>query len=440
MNFKIFKYISLFVLVIGLSACHDGDLPGANVAKSEFGKVYLKSLSVDLTNAENILNNNVGSQASRSSIDMTNFTIQIWDVNENELVNEWPYAEMPEIFELEVGDYKAVVFNNTTVDADFEAPYFFGESPFTITLNHVTDVDKVVCKLANIKVSIRYEKGLYDLLQDDAKVTVSCGSSSLLFKKDENRSGYFKANSDRLFVRFEGTINGQVETNFLDLSDVAPGQHRIITYSIKNLPVGPGNETGFVDPNGISIDTDVENEDLTTTVSNSEDPIPDHEEPGKEDPKDDPNKDPNTDPDPPTPPADNTIEITAVDPLSFDHPNVVQDDYSTGAIVQIKAPNGISSFKVKIESTSSAFLDILEEVDVPTEFDLTDPGSYDETFTGFGFPIRDAVKGKTELDFDLSQLLPLLKLGDGFPGTHSFILTISDSKGKSATKTLVMTL
>lgn len=437
MNFKIFKYISLFVLAIGLSACHDGDLPGANKEDGGLGLVHLKSLTVDLTNAEHIMNNNVGSRSGRSGIDMANFQVEIWDENEKELVNEWSYEDMPEIFELEVGEYKAVVYNKVIADADFDTPYFYGESPFTITLNHVTDIDKVICKLANIKVSIRYENNLYNLLEDDAKVTVSCGGSSLIFNKEETRSGYFKANSDNLLVRFEGRINGELETNFLHIPNVAPGQHRIITYSVKNPPVGPGSETGFVDPNGISIDTSVEDEDLTTTVNNSEDPIPNPEDPGKEDPKDDPGK-PD---DPPTPPAENTIEITALAPLSFDKPNTVEDESfyeENPAVVHIKAPKGIKHFNVEIKSDNPDFLEVLKDpdVNVPTSFDLTNPGEFESTFKNFGFPTNNEVLNQTELDFNLSSLLFLLSL---YPdSTHSFILTIEDQDGKVASKTLVM--
>lgn len=429
-------------MAIGLSACHDGDLPGANKGEKGFGRVHLQSLTVDLTNAENILNNNVESRSSRS-IDMSGFRVEIWDVIENELVNEWSYEEMPEIFELEVGDYKAVVYNKVTADADFDAPYFYGESPFTITLNHVTDVDKVVCKLANIKVSIRFSKKLYDLLQDDAKVNVSCGSSSLLFGKDETRSGYFKAKSDRLFVRFEGTINGQVETHFLDLQNVAPGQHRIITYDLKDPNIDPGNETGQVDPNGISIDTEVEDEDLTATAGNSEPNIEDPDQPGKEDPKDDPNKP--DDPTPPTPPAENTIEITAIEPLSFDHANNITDLHS--AIVNIVAPKGITNFIVHIQTDNEGFESAFSEF-IPFQFDLTtaqayptsDGKDYSATFTNFGFPIKDKV---TDTTYDkenplVFNITPFLDPLGGFEGEHKFTLTVKDKSGQEMTKTLVI--
>lgn len=452
MNFKIFKYISLFVLAIGLSACHDGDLPGANKEDGGLGLVHLKSLTVDLTNAEHIMNNNVGSRSGRSGIDMANFQVEIWDENEKELVNEWSYEDMPEIFELEVGEYKAVVYNKVIADADFDTPYFYGESPFTITLNHVTDIDKVICKLANIKVSIRYENNLYNLLEDDAKVTVSCGGSSLIFNKEETRSGYFKANSDNLLVRFEGRINGELETNFLHIPNVAPGQHRIITYSVKNPPVGPGSETGFVDPNGISIDTSVEDEDLTTTVNNSEDPIPNPEDPGKEDPKDDPGK-PD---DPPTPPAENTIEITAVEPLSFDKDISVEAliKESASAIVNITAEKGITNFVVSIATSSAVFESIFSSV-IPFEFDLAYPdkkvvngvvvgdygdGEYKDvtkTYTGFGFPVGADVKGATHLEFNITEFLEPLS---SFNGSHRFTLIVTDSTGNKSKKTLTLTV
>ena len=177
---------------------------------------------------------------------------------------------------------------------------------------------------------------------------------------------------------------------------------------------------------------------MTANVDNKEENIENPDEPGKEDP------DPNgggEDPNPPTPPADNTIEITAVEPLSFDQPNNVEDEeyyQAHPAIVNIQAIKGIKHFKVEIDTKNQEFLDVLKDpdVNVPTSFDLTDPGEYDSTFKGFNFPTKNEVINKTELDFNLSSLLFLLSM---YPdSTYYFKITIEDQDGKTESKTLVM--
>lgn len=457
MNFKIFSYITLFVLIIGLSACHDGDLPDVNKQVDAVGQVNLHSLSIDVTNAENIYNTSVGS-GSRADIDMSVFNIEIKRTSNNALVRKWAFNEMPEIFELPVGNYKAIVYNTVTADADFDTPYFYGESEFSIVQNHVTEIDKVVCKLANIKVTIKFKDELRELLEDDVTVDVTCGASSLKFTKeivDQERSGYFKgiSNSNTLVAVFNATINGQKEEHTLPLDGIAPGQHRIITYNVKNPSPGPGGSTGTIDPSGIDIDVDVENEDLTANVDNKEENIENPDEPGKEDPY------PNgggEDPNPPTPPADNTIEITAVEPLSFDKDNSVEAliKEKASAIVNITAEKGITNFVVSIETSSSVFESIFSAV-IPFEFDLAYPdkkvkngevvGEYEEgeyenvtaTYEGFGFPVGADVKGATHLEFNITDFLDPLS---SFNGTHRFTLIVTDSTGNKSKKTLTLTV
>ena len=68
------------------------------------------------------------------------------------------------------------------------------------------------------------------------------------------------------------------------------------------------------------------------------------------------------------------------------------------------------------------------------KFDLAHPEN-DEVATKLGslFPIRDAVIGKTELPFDITQFIPLLL---SFEGEHKFIITVTDQTGSSESKTL----
>ena len=110
--------------------------------------------------------------------------------------------------------------------------------------------------------------------------------------------------------------------------------------------------------------------------------------------------------------------------------NVITENIQ--AKLDIKAENGIANLHVKIISETLTS-DMLKEVGMDSEFDLANPGDLAEILGELGFPVGDAVKGKTELLFDITDFMPLLAM---FPGQHDFELTVIDAADLSTTKTL----
>lgn len=102
--------------------------------------------------------------------------------------------------------------------------------------------------------------------------------------------------------------------------------------------------------------------------------------------------------------------------------------------IRVKASKGIASLKVKI----SGQLD-LSDVQMPNEFDLVDPDASKEGLSatlgkdGFGFPVGDEVRDQTELEFEISQFVPLMS---SFKGDTDFELTVVDNEGASITKSV----
>lgn len=100
--------------------------------------------------------------------------------------------------------------------------------------------------------------------------------------------------------------------------------------------------------------------------------------------------------------------------------------------IRVKASKGIASLKVKI----SGALD-LSDVQMPNEFDLVDPDASKEGLSatlgkdGFGFPVCDEVRNQTELEFEISQFVPLMS---SFKGDTDFELTVVDNEGETITK------
>ena len=397
MKSKILSLLTVAILGLGMTACHDEAKPAPSDQK---GQVSMRSMGVDIDNAEKVINT-----SARATVDLSDFIIKIYDSN-NALVNTWKYSEMPELFSLPVGSYRVDVYSHEVQKAEWEHPYFTGSKEFAITDGNITEIGIVTCKLSNIKVTIKFDSSLLKYLTDDAKVTVIANDEgSLVFTPKETRSGYFEAlaGSSTLVAEFAGTVNGKYKTMRSVITDVEAGQHRIITFTVKTgKPDKPDENGQIIIDNGIYLDVDVIDENLTGNITVGEDNIPDDDRP-----------DPGEDTD--------AIKVTS-ETLSFDTANDVATT-STG-IVLIESKNGIQHFIVKIASDNDNFINSVKDL-MPIEFDLAYPGDNAESFESLGFPTGDKVINATNLTFDISQFIPLLS---AFPGNHTFTLNLTDNK------------
>lgn len=429
MKTKIYSLIMGVALAgAGLTSCHeDAPLPVAPVEK---GTVNLKSMGIDVNNAERIIEH-----SSRASIDLSAYKIQIFR-EDGSKHQEWVYNAMPEVFELPVGKYRAYVYSHEVQKAEWDRPYFVGEKEFEINNDAVTDLGMVTCKLANIKVTIKHTSDLRKLMGDDVKVTVIANDQGRLdFTPEETRSGYFEAleGSSTLIVEFNGTVNGNFETKRLVITDAEAGQHRIVTFKIPDVPgPKPTDPTGGMNP-GIGIDAEVTGEDMNVNVPNDEELLNPDDRPGGEDPEDpeDP-ENPDTPDDPVTPDPADQINITSAT-LSFTESNDPLAAEAAGAVVNVSAPKGIEHFMVKIESDNNNFIAAVGGL-LPLSFDLAYPGDREEDFKSMDFPVGSEVIGSTSLDFDITQFVGLLA---GFPGNHRFTLSVQDSAKQQEVKSLL---
>lgn len=125
--------------------------------------------------------------------------------------------------------------------------------------------------------------------------------------------------------------------------------------------------------------------------------------------------------------------------LSFDSAIDPSDPtLASNAVVNIHSDNGVAHLLVHIESTSPEFIASAGDM-VPFDFDLAYP-TVDGTdwsdmlgALGLGFPVNDQVIGQKDIDFNITQFVPLLA---GFPGTHKFTITVTDVNNKQLAKTL----
>ena len=102
--------------------------------------------------------------------------------------------------------------------------------------------------------------------------------------------------------------------------------------------------------------------------------------------------------------------------------------------LNVKATLAIADFKVKIIS-ETLNADQLTSVGLAAEFSLVNDTQFFESLGGLGFPVGDAVYGKTELDLSISNFLSVLAMLG--PGEHDFEMSVTDMEGNATTKTVM---
>lgn len=417
----------------GLTSC--SDTWTNDLAEEEKGTLNTASILASVNTYEAEKEDAQGAKApeSRAVTDLSPFIVEVVK-SDGSKVASWTYATMPPAPTFAVGTYTVRVKSHNPQPVEWEKPYYAGEQQFQIKANDVTDVDPIVCTLANVRVSIEVTEALKKASAGDVKITFTGEPGvDLEFAPDETRSGYFAYTEglSTMKVHFEGTVSGAREDFTHVLKDIQPGQHRLVKFALRINPNPPADETGNIEipeGEGVMVDCGVTTYEVDGTVSSKEDVIDDSGRPGQEDGGDDP--------DPEKPDADKAITFSS-STLDLEGANMAEEfgeeEGLKPAVVDIHSENGVKSLKVKIISD---FLteDMLSGIGLTSQFDLADPGEYAEGLAGLGFPSADEVNGAHDLQFNITKFIPLIFE----EGDHKFEITVTDSKGLVKTMVLLI--
>lgn len=228
--------------VVGLAAILNACTTDFDDSKD---KGYLKMSPVSVnTTAENMTE-------SRAVTDVDNFIVELYQDNEilqpTYLVNSFP-----EVLELPLGQYSVSVRNITLEDAAFDSPYYAASEDFEIKNNVITEVGPLVCRLSNIMVTVEVSPELRATLSAGSYVRVGYEKGEKLYFSLTNiqngDAGYFKELTDggKFEVSFTGVVDGETTTSTTYCENVKAGQHRIISYGLKdaeNLTAAKRNVT-----------------------------------------------------------------------------------------------------------------------------------------------------------------------------------------------------
>ena len=400
---KRLQLISLTVLsmLIALTACHSEKV---SFQMDTFGQLKLSSMQVT-ADTEPLVT------ASRVSADINDYLITVYAAN-GEKLQEWKYAEMPEIFTLKTGTYKLVAHAPEVTGAAFDTPYCASaENSFEIRQDEITEIGEVKCTLHNVKVTVKYEDKLMALLGDDVKVTVKVGEEKLEYTKDETKSGFFhgKAENNVVDVTFQGSVEGEPVSITKSYAEIALGTELIVTYKYKESVTGidPGTGGSF-HASGISVDEKLIAVNETGAVLPEEDEILDFGKPAIEG-----------------------------DGFDLSQPVIVtnSNQEEVKVVVNLMAPEGIAHVKVEIASENETFAGVIQEK-FGGPFDLANPGTLEETLKGLKLPVSEQVINQQLVKFDVTEFMPLLK-GE-FAGIHRFIIEVVDNNNSSVKATLTV--
>lgn len=103
-------------------------------------------------------------------------------------------------------------------------------------------------------------------------------------------------------------------------------------------------------------------------------------------------------------------------------------------VLNISVPAGIANMMLEINSTDESFAEVVAPL---SGADLAYPGELAESFSGFGLPCGDDVLNAKNVVFDITAFFDLL---GGFPGTHTFKITVTDNEGNVKSYTLILTV
>lgn len=426
---KKYIYLMLSVVLAGVFGACSKDDP-FDVGNTSNKEGYFMKSALDVTlgteGPRSLKNSNVRAVAPS----VNDFKVEFINPATDEAVVTYErYAAMPEIVTLPVGEYYVRASYGDNPAAAFDAPYYAGQSgQFAIWEDKFTDdVEEIVCKIANVRVSVVFEESLRKAMSKDSKVTVKVGDvGSLDFTVadvDAGRSGYFAyvKGSNSLAATFSGVVDGGNVVETKDYSNVEPGNHYSIIFRLHDASQGaPGNIQG---DDIIIVDATVTTEDMSRDVDDQENVVEDDMRPAEGEPTpDDPGTDEPGDPDAAKP------TITADAPYVMNQDQEIQEA-EVVMHVHSAAEGGIQSFKVEIDSQALDENE-LSGVGLNRFLDLIEPGEYEEGLKDLGFPVKDEVKGRSDVTLSISaDFMTLLKLlGTSY---HHFILSVTDANGQT---------
>lgn len=323
--------------------------------------------------------------------------------------------------ELSTGKYTVSAVSTDAKDAAWDQPLFSGSTDFAVVANAVSPVD-LTCAMTNAVVSIKCSDTFKTEVNDyNIKVSDAKGNFLTWTKDNIAEDGYFTAKELTVTIEGKRSLDNSTATVTGTIKNIQAKDHIILNIDAK--------VTGQVQQIVVTVDGSVKDRNENIFVDGFEEiEIPDPSQP-----------DPTPTPDPEEPKVDPDAPSLVWDSNPTFEEREIKDEMDVEIV--IKAPKTIKSFKVKVESPA-LFGILVGNVGLPENIDnenkivtldLIGDAKVVEQFTMF--PTGDKVKGKTEVLFSLSALVPMINNFSPEPGSHHvFTLDLEDKAGNTLTQ------
>lgn len=366
---------------------------------------------------------------AEQGVDLSNFKINFIKKGETVTTKSYTYSEMPDVVTLKVGTYTATAELGQDLNAEWENPYFKGQSEeFDIEAYQITSfISPIECALMNIKATIAFDETLLAAMSPDSYVEVKVGDNpGLNFTTAEatsGKAGYFKhTNENTLVATFHGTVNGSEIVESKSYEGIDKGRWYKLTFKLHQN--SGGDPTGGASGE-IVVDASVTTEDVNADITLEDDePLDD---------SDRPNWGGGDDPEPPTP--DNAPEIIAISQgMVFDTPWSVTAASECEFKIISHAEGGMQEFTCEIISQDLT-PEELGSMDLPNVLDLVNEPAPDSKYPNywnvlgndpFNFPTN--VGGQSEVIFKLSDFMGMMAVFGNHQ--HTFRFHVKDANGE----------
>lgn len=324
--------------------------------------------------------------------------------------------------QLATGSYTVSAVSVGGKDAAWDQPLLAGSTNFEVKPNTVSPVE-IKCALTNAVVSINCSDTFTTEVSDyNIKVSDAKGNFLTWTRENIGNDGYFTAKELNVTIEGKRSLDGNSTATVTGtIQNIQAKDH--ITLNID------ARVTGQVQQIVVTVETKVNDKPVDIFVDGFEEiEIPDPSQP-----------DPTPTPDPEEPEVDPDAPSLVWESNPTFEEREIQDKMDVEIV--IKAPKAIKGFKVKVESPA-LFGILVGNVGLPENIDrenkiltldLIGDEKVVKEFTMF--PTGDKVKGKTEVLFSLSTLVPMIKNFSPEPGSHHvFTLNLEDGAGNTLTQ------
>ena len=403
--------IALASLLV-LASCHKDKVDyqqNGGAEKQNIG--YLNIGGMQASVMEDTDNIDTPSTTRAEGVDINNFDVTITS-KAGEVVKSFTYGARPtESIELEAGVYNITMSSAAMVAAEWEAPVYSCQKEVIIKRKETTEVEDMVCKLANIKVSVAYSADIAEQLDPEhTTMTVALESNNLVYAFNETRAGFFApiATNNTLVLTFNCRYMGETKdiTMTSEIKNVKAAQWRKINVVVQHAADGTSNI-------GIECDTWTYDEEITfdTSAVMMEEVIPD-----------------DTDAPVIVWEGHDLGEAFELTDDMFD----AEGNFTSSINLDVVAKTPIKSFIVKAASDNADFVAAYAQI-MPLEEELCNPATSAAILKMMGYPTD--VKGSTQARIKFAAQAELLK---SFEGTHSYEVAVVDESGAHATATLTI--